>query len=124
MTKRVKYGACGVTGGNGASGASGDKKMRRSITVTENNHKGLLRARGELMSLLQVDADYTTSLNMFLELGLRRYNSRQLSPEEMRVITEYLADENLRSEGCMDELTDLVNKQLQRQSFVQNRPSP
>jgi hypothetical protein len=98
--------------------------MRRSITVTEKNHRALLKARGEIMSLMEVDADYTTSLNLFLELGLRRYDSRALSEDEMRIIIAYLADESLKNEGRVDELTEWYNQQLQRRYSAQTQQPP
>jgi hypothetical protein len=122
LTKRHKYTTPDVNDDNGASGARGEqKKMRRSITVIEKNHKALLKARGELMALLETDADYTTSLNLFLELGLKRYNSRTLSEDEKRIILGYLADENLRNEARLDDLTEWFNEQLRRQYMVQNQ---
>jgi hypothetical protein len=95
--------------------ASGEeKKLRRSVTIQDNLNKDLLTARGQIMSKLTLDIDYTTTLNIFLEIGLKRYFSGQLTQEEVKVITKYLWDENLKKEAKIDELTETFNQEILR----------
>ena len=67
------------------------------------------------MSKLSLDIDYTTALNIFLEIGLLRYFSGQLTQEEVSIISKHLFDENLRKEAKLDELTEMFNAEMLRQ---------
>jgi hypothetical protein len=101
------------------SGASGEEnKLRRSVTIQDTLNKDLLTARGQIMSKLIVDIDYTTALNIFLEIGLLRYFSGELTQKEVSVISKYLFDENLKKEAKLDELTEMFNAEMLRQ--IQN----
>ena len=67
----MKYGACG------ASGVRGEQApMRRSVTIIEENHKHIQRARGMLLlggATGGLDMDFTTALNLFLRMGLKKF---------------------------------------------------
>ena len=98
------------------SGASGEEsKLRRSVTIQDNLNRDLLTARGQIMSKLTMDIDYTTALNIFLEIGLLRYFSAQLTQKEVSVISKNLFDENLKKEAKLDELTEMFNAEIFRQ---------
>jgi hypothetical protein len=97
------------------SGANGEDKLRRSVTIQVNLNQDLLTARGQIMSTLRMDIDYTTALNIFLEIGLKKYFSAKLTQEEMQVILKHLSDENLKKEGKLDELTEMFNEEILKQ---------
>ena len=104
------------------SGASGEGKLRRSVTIQDNLNENLLTARGQIMSAFRMDIDYTTALNIFLEIGLKQYFSAKLTQEEMQVILKHLSDENLKKEAKLDELTEMFNEEILKQmnSFRNN----
>lgn len=66
------------------------------------------------MGFLEVDADYTTTLNLFLELGLKKYFSRQLTEEDTKLIISYLHDDRLKEEATGDTIMEWYNNKLQQ----------
>ena len=95
------------------SGASGEEnKMRRSVTIQDKLNQELLTARGQIMSKLIVDIDYTTALNIFLEIGLKKYFSAQLTQDDVQVMVKHLWDTNLKKEAKLDELTETFNQEI------------
>ena len=117
MVVKFKYKTVGDNGVCGAVGARGErKKLRRSITITDKNHKNLLKARAQIMTNIGADPDYTTALNMFLEIGLNRLLTLQLNLEETGIIARYLIDENLQEQSVMDLMLEIQNKKTLKQT--------
>jgi len=98
----------------GAKGSRGGKKVpRRSVTVTDENNSRITRTRGGFMSN-DIDVNFTTILNMFLELGYKVFWSLW-SDETKETIRKYLLDVALVEEGAADEFMDVWYKRLEEE---------
>ena len=101
-------------------------RMRRSLTITEENDKRIQETRAFFLrpseSSGPIDLDYTTTVNMFIELGsmlLWQTDWREdvLKIEKTKVkevISKYLADVALKDQAIEDMWTDLFYRRLWR----------
>ncbi|HEY6756723.1 MAG TPA: hypothetical protein VI037_04980 [Nitrososphaera sp.] len=105
MRQKYKYGACGVIGVRGEKAP-----MRRSVTIIEENHKHIQRARGMLLlggATGGLDMDFTTALNLFLRMGLKKFFKDSLDDDDI----EYLAtNDKAKMEITQDELDEIKKK--------------
>ena len=97
-----------------------NSKLRRSVTIADSLDKKLIQARAQLMLMIQRDMEYTPALNMFLEIGLDRYFSGQMTQQEMRTIIKYLSDESLKQEGRIDDLVEFLQKEILKLAQTRN----
>jgi hypothetical protein len=58
--------------------------IRRTITVDEFVNKFINTFRGKLLEKKEVEIDFTTAINMFAEVGIKKMmeNSKQLEKDE------------------------------------------
>jgi hypothetical protein len=106
LVKTNKYNNNNKCGVSGVCGARGEKaKMRRSITIMDKLHLEILKLRGQLM-MLGIDMDYTTMLNICLEFGIRKMNSKDFTREDAKIIADYASDSKLKEEALYDILRD------------------
>lgn len=84
--------------------------MRRSVTIIEENHKHIQRARGMLLlggATGGLDMDFTTALNLFLRMGLKKFFKDSLDDDDI----EYLAtNDKAKMEITQDELDEIKKK--------------
>jgi hypothetical protein len=106
LDKKIKYNNNNKSGVSGACGGRGaTAKLRRSITIMDKLHLEILKLRGQLM-ILGIDIDYTTMLNICLEFGIKKMNSKDFTREDAKLITDYASDPKLKEDALYDVLRD------------------
>ena len=73
--------------------------------MTDKLHLELLTLRGQLM-MLGIDMGYNTMLNICLEYGIKKLNSKDFTHEHVKLISDYAAHPKLKEKGIYYILRD------------------
>src|SRR5208337_1053315 len=103
--------------------------MRRSLTVTPEDDKKILLTKGRFLTgESPFDIDYTTMVNIFLELGYKVMSSAWGDSENPNVvinkneITEsfkkHFFDAELKEEAVGDQVAEIIFRKLVEQSSI------
>jgi hypothetical protein len=103
--------------------------MRRSLTVTPENDKRILLAKGRFLTGdSPFDIDYTTMVNIFIELGHKLMSQAWTNNENPNVvinkneITEsfkkHFFDAELKEEAVGDQVAEIIFRKLVEQSSI------
>jgi hypothetical protein len=103
--------------------------MRRSLTVTPENDKRILLAKGRFLTGdAPFDIDYTTMVNIFIELGHKLMTQAWTNNDSPNVvinkneITEsfkkHFFDAELKEEAVGDQVAEIVFRKLVEQSSM------
>jgi Tfp pilus assembly protein PilF len=105
-----------------------EKHMRRSLTITPENDKKIQNTRSLFLDGENpIDFDYTTTVNMFIELGHKLFLAwaiaKKLGQQQaiidindvLNTIFSYAKDTELRDQAAMDLATDVLYKRLEEQ---------
>ncbi|MDR1993331.1 MAG: hypothetical protein LBQ98_07570 [Nitrososphaerota archaeon] len=117
--------------------------MRRSITVTPENDKKILLTKGRFLTGdAPIDIDYTTLVNIFLELGhkvmtaawteIANPNVTIDKNDIVETFKKYAFNNELKEEAIGDQVTEIIFKKLieqariaeQQQQLTQKEPAP
>ncbi len=101
--------------------------MRRSITVTPENDKKILLTKGRFLTGdAPLDIDYTTMVNIFLELGDKVMTSAWTDITNPKVVIDkndvvetfkkYAYNNELKEDAVGDQVTEIIFKKLVEQS--------
>jgi hypothetical protein len=104
MKQKFKYGAGGANGDRGEHAP-----MRRSVTIVEENNKQLQKARGILLQMGSdlLDMDYTSALNLFLRMGLKKFFKESFDDDDLDYI---VANSRAKMEIRQDQIEEMRNK--------------
>ena len=95
--------------------------MRRSLTITAENDKKILLSKGIFLTGdTPFDIDYTTMVNIFIDLGHKAFNAMKMdSPqitidksEIINIFSKYFSSPELKEEALVDQFTELFNKKI------------
>jgi hypothetical protein len=103
--------------------------MRRSITVTPENDKKILLTKGRFLTGdAPMDIDYTTMVNIFLELGHKVMTAAWTELTNPNVVVDkndvvetfkkYAFNSELREEAVGDQVTEIIFKKLIEQARI------
>jgi hypothetical protein len=114
--------------------------MRRSITVTPENDKKILLTKGRFLTGdAPMDIDYTTMVNIFLELGHKVMTAAWTEIANPNVVIDkneivetfkkYAFNSELKEEAVGDQVTEIIFKKLIEQArlaeqLAQNDQAP
>ena len=100
--------------------------MRRSLTVTPENDKKILLAKGRFLTGdAPFDIDYTTMVNIFIELGHKLMSEAWNSDQPTVIIAKneitdsfkkHFFDAELKEEAVGDLVAEIIFKKLVEQS--------
>ena len=108
--------------------------MRRSLTVTPENDKKILLTKGRFLTGDQpLDIDYTTLVNIFIELGHKLMSSAWTDSANPNVIIDkneivesfkkHAFSSELKEESVGDQVAEIIFKKLLEQSgLATNQP--
>jgi hypothetical protein len=103
-------------------------KMRRSLTVTPENDKKILLTKGRFLTGDQpLDIDYTTMVNIFIELGHKlmtsAWNDNNKNPtvcidknEIVESFKKHAFSNELKEESVGDQVAEIIFKKLVEQA--------
>jgi hypothetical protein len=103
--------------------------MRRSLTVTPENDKKILLAKGRFLTGdAPFDIDYTTMVNIFIELGHKLMSQAWTDNENPNVVInkseiiesfkKHFFDAELKEEAVGDQVAEIIFRKLVEQSNV------
>jgi len=103
--------------------------MRRSLTVTPENDKKILLAKGRFLTGdAPFDIDYTTMINIFIELGHKLMSQAWTSSDSPNVVInkneiiesfkKHYFDAELKEDAVGDQVAEIVFRKLIEQSSV------
>ena len=103
--------------------------MRRSLTVTPENDKKILLTKGRFLTgESPFDIDYTTMVNIFLELGYKVMSSAWSDSENPNVVInkneitdsfkKHFFDAELKEESVGDQVAEIIFRKLVEQSSL------
>ena len=110
--------------------------MRRSLTVTPENDKKILLTKGRFLTGdAPFDIDYTTMVNIFIELGYKVMASAWSDSANPNVIIEkneiiesfkkHFFNDELKEEAVGDQVAEIIFKKLVEQSSqIQQNQTP
>lgn len=101
--------------------------MRRSLTVTPENDKKILLAKGRFLTGdAPFDIDYTTMVNIFIELGHKLMSQAWCDSDNPNVIVpkneiiesfkKHYFDAELKEEAVGDQVAEIIFRKLIEQS--------
>jgi len=101
--------------------------MRRSLTVTPENDKKILLTKGRFLTGdAPFDIDYTTMVNIFIELGYKLMTQAWNDSENPKVIIDkneitesfkkHFFNDELKEEAVGDQVAEIIFKKLVEQS--------
>jgi len=104
--------------------------MRRSLTVTPENDKKILLTKGRFLTgESPFDIDYTTMVNIFLELGYKVMSSAWSDSENPNVVInkneitdsfkKHFFDAELKEESVGDQVAEIIFRKLVEQSSLE-----
>jgi hypothetical protein len=107
--------------------STGDENMRRSLTVTPENDKKILLAKGRFLTGdAPFDIDYTTMVNIFIELGHKLMSSAwndSANPnitidknEIVESFKKHFFNAELKEEAVGDQVAEIIFRKLIEQS--------
>jgi hypothetical protein len=97
--------------------------IRRSLTIIEENDERVQQRRAMFLSIKKtpIDMDYTTTVNMLLELGDFLFKQNWANPtitvdakEIVSIISKYTFSTTLREEALFDQYQDQLIRNLPR----------
>jgi hypothetical protein len=103
-----------------------EKKMpnvRRSLTIIEENDERVQQRRAMFLSIKKtpIDMDYTTMVNMFIELGDFLFKQDWTKPnitmeakEVGNIVSRYISSPTIKEEGLIDQYRDALLRDLPR----------
>lgn len=95
--------------------------IRRTISIDDFINQKVNEYRGQLLANFGAELDYTTALNMFAEIGIRKTiaidNAKDLAqlvsdPVIKQAIAKYSSYVGLETEAAIDKLQDQIIKNL------------
>ncbi|MGA2386678.1 MAG: hypothetical protein ABSG33_09110 [Candidatus Bathyarchaeia archaeon] len=97
--------------------------MRRSLTVTPENDKRILLAKGRFLTGdAPFDIDYTTMVNIFIELGHKLMSQAWTDSENLNVVIDkneiiesfkkHFFDAELKEEAVGDQVAEIIFRKL------------
>jgi len=103
--------------------------MRRSLTVTPENDKKILLTKGRFLTgESPFDIDYTTMVNIFLELGYKVMSSAWGDSENPNVVInkneitdsfkKHFFDAELKEESVGDQVAEIIFRKLVEQTSL------
>ena len=103
--------------------------MRRSLTVTPENDKRILLAKGRFLTGdVPFDIDYTTMVNIFIELGHKLMSQAWNNTENPNVtiakneiiesFKKHFFDAELKEEAVGDQVAEIIFRKLVEQSSL------
>ena len=103
--------------------------MRRSITITPENDKKILLTKGRFLTGdAPLDIDYTTMVNIFLELGHKVMIAAWTEITNPNVIIDkndivetfkkYAFNNELKEDAVGDQVTEIIFKKLIEQAHI------
>ncbi len=103
--------------------------MRRSLTVTPENDKKILLAKGRFLTGdAPFDIDYTTMVNIFIELGHKLMSQAWNDTENPNVVIakneiiesfkKHFFDAELKEEAVGDQVAEIIFRKLVEQSNI------
>jgi hypothetical protein len=103
--------------------------MRRSLTVTPENDKKILLTKGRFLTGdAPLDIDYTTMVNIFLELGHKVLTAAWTEITNPNVVIDkndivetfkkYAFNSELKEEAVGDQVTEIIFKKLVEQARI------
>jgi len=109
--------------------------VRRSLTVTPENDKKILLTKGRFLTGdTPLDIDYTTMVNIFIELGHRLMSSAWIEESNPKVIIDkkeiieafkkYVSSSELKEESVGDQVAEIIFKKLAEQAGLQQSGLP
>lgn len=106
-----------------------EARMRRSLTIAPENDRKLQNIRSMFLDgQTPYDLDYTTTTNIFIELGHKLFLAWAVAKkmgqtqaivgvdEVPNTIFRYGGDMNLKDEAAMDLMTDMLYRRLEEQN--------
>lgn len=101
--------------------------MRRSLTVTPENDKKILLAKGRFLTGdVPFDIDYTTMVNIFIELGHKLMAQAWTDAKNPNVVIDkneiiesfkkHFFDAELKEEAVGDQVAEIIFRKLVEQS--------
>jgi len=101
--------------------------MRRSLTVTPENDKKILLTKGRFLTGdAPFDIDYTTMVNIFIELGYKLMTQAWNDSQNPKVIIDkneitesfkkHFFNDELKEEAVGDQVAEIIFKKLVEQS--------
>ncbi len=114
--------ACNSTGSIG-------EYMRRSLTVTPENDKKILLTKGRFLTGDKpLDIDYTTLVNIFIELGHKLISAAWSDSENPNAVIDkneiiesfkkHAFNSELKEESVGDQVTEIIFRKLLEQSNI------
>jgi len=106
--------------------------MRRSLTVTPENDKKILLTKGRFLTGdTPLDIDYTTLVNIFIELGHKLISAALTDSENPNAVIEkneiiesfkkHAFNSELKEESVGDQVTEIIFRKLLEQSNITGR---
>ena len=103
--------------------------MRRSLTVTPENDKKILLAKGRFLTGdAPFDIDYTTMVNIFIELGHKLMSQAWNDSDSPNVVIDkneiiesfkkHFFDAELKEEAVGDQVAEIIFRKLVEQSSL------
>jgi hypothetical protein len=103
------------------------KQMRRSLTVTPENDKKILLTKGRFLTGDEpFDIDYTTMVNILIELGHKLMSQAWNDSENPKIIVDknevvesfkkHFFNAELKEEAVGDQVAEIIFKKLVEQS--------
>lgn len=107
--------------------------MRRSLTVTPENDKKILLTKGLFLTgETPFDIDYTTMVNIFIDLGYKLMSAAWKDASNQNVVVDkkeiiesfkkYFFDDELKEEAVGDQVAEIIFKKLVEQSGLATTP--
>ncbi len=107
------------------------ERMRRSLTVTPENDKKILLTKGRFLTGdAPLDIDYTTMVNIFIELGHKLMTAAWVDStiptvtidknEIVESFKKHAFSSELKEESVGDQVTEIIFKKLIEQSGIAN----
>jgi len=101
--------------------------VRRSLTVTPENDKKILLTKGRFLTGdTPLDIDYTTMINIFIELGHKLMSSAWTDESNPKIVIDkkeiietfkkHVSSSELKEEAVGDQVAEIIFKKLAEQA--------
>ena len=108
--------------------------MRRSLTVTPENDKKILLTKGRFLTGDDpIDIDYTTMVNIFIELGHKLMATAWTDNTDPKIVVnkneiiesfkKHAFSSELKEESVGDQVAEIIFKKLTEQAGIPSTPS-
>jgi len=97
--------------------------VRRSLTIIEENDERVQQRRAMFLNIKKtpIDMDYTTTVNMLIELGDFLFKQDWTKPnitmetkEAVNIVLRYISSTTLKEEGLLDQYRDALLQNFPR----------